>query len=97
MKTKLIMAYIGNIIDAAATLILTQYFGFRELNPIMAWMLQWPVLATIFKITVVTCVLAFLYNTKRSKHTEAIATVAAMLYGSLAMYYIVIFIFLFIL
>lgn len=91
MKTKLIIAYIGNIIDAAATLVLTQCFGFKEINPIMAWLLQWPVLATFFKIAVVTCVLVFLYNTERSKHTEAIATVAATLYGGLALYYIMVF------
>ena len=89
MKTKLIIAFIGNIIDAVATFILTQYFGFVELNPIMAWLLQWPVFTVVSKIIVVTSMLLYIYHTKRDKYVNTLATFAALLYGSLGVYYIV--------
>ena len=92
MKTKLIIAYIGNIIDVVATLILTQYYGFIEINPFMAWLLQWPILAAVCKITAVTGILAFIYYTKRDKYTDLMASIAAGLYGGLGIYYIIIFI-----
>lgn len=92
MKTKLIVAYIGNIIDVVATLILTQYYGFIEINPFMAWLLQWPILAVVCKITAVTSILAFIYYTKRDKYTNLMANIAAIIYGGLGLYYIIIFI-----
>ena len=91
MKATLIIAGIGNIIDAVATFILTQYFGFLEINPIMAWLLQWPVLAVVSKVIVVTCILLFAYYTKRQRYMDIFATFAALLYGSMGIYYIVFF------
>jgi hypothetical protein len=95
MKTKLIIAGVGNIIDAVATSILTQYFGFFELNPIMAWLLQWPVFAMVSKVIIVTSILLFAYYTKRQQYMNIFATFAALLYGSMGIYYIVFFIILF--
>ena len=60
MKTKLIIADIGNIIDAVATFILTQRFGFMEINPIIACLLQWPVAFAVVKIAVMTLLLLYL-------------------------------------
>lgn len=91
MKTKLTIAGIGNIIDAVATFILTQYFGFLEINPIMAWLLQWPILAVVSKVIVVTGILLFAYYTKRQQYMNIFATFAALLYGSMGIYYIVFF------
>lgn len=91
MKTKLIIAGIGNYIDAVATYILTQYYGFVELNPIMNWCLQWPEVAIVSKVVIVTSLLLYVYNTKRSKYTNALATFAAILYGTMGIYYLVIF------
>lgn len=96
MKTKLIIAGIGNYIDAVATYILTQYYGFIELNPIMAWpLLRWPELIIVAKIIIVTSILLFAYYTKRQKYMNIFATFAALLYGSLGIYYIVFFVVLF--
>lgn len=92
MKTKLIIAYIGNIIDIVATLILTQHYGFVELNPVMAWLLQWPAIAAISKIIAVSSILLFIYYTKRDKYTDLMANIAAIIYGGLGLYYITIFI-----
>lgn len=95
MKLKLIIAGIGNLIDAVATFILTQYLGFKEINPIMAWLLQWPVLAMVSKIIVVTSILFYAYYTKRQQYMNVFATFAALLYGSMGVYYIVSFVILF--
>lgn len=95
MKTKLMIAGTGNIIDAVATYILTQYYGFIELNPFMALLLQYPIFAVVSKIVVVTSILLFIYHTKRTRYVDALATFAATIYGSLAIYYIVFFMCLF--
>lgn len=95
MKTKLIIAGVGNFIDAIATFILTQRFSFMELNPIMAWLLQWPVFAMVSKVIVVTGILLFAYYTKRQQYMNIFATFAALLYGSMGIYYIVMFMMLF--
>lgn len=92
MKTKLIIAFIGNIIDIVSTLILMRYYEFIEINPVMAWLLQWPVLAAACKIIAVTGILLFIYYTKRDKYTDLMANIAAMIYGGLGLYYIIIFI-----
>lgn len=95
MKTKLIIAGVGNFIDAIATYILIKYFGAVELNPIMMWLLQWPEFAVVSKIVVVTSILLYAYNTKRQEYMNIFATFAALLYGALGTYYIVMFILLF--
>ena len=91
IKTKLIIAGVGNFIDAIATYILTQFLGFVELNPIMNWCLQWPEVAIVSKVVIVTSILLYVYNTKRSKYTNVLATFAAILYGTMGIYYLVIF------
>jgi hypothetical protein len=91
MKTKLIIAYIGNIIDVVATLILTQYYGFVEINPFMAWMLQWPFLAMSFKMMIMTGIVQYIYCAKKDKYTEMMANIVMIMYGGLGLYYITIF------
>lgn len=91
MKAKLIIAGVGNFIDAIATYILTQYLGLIELNPIMAWLLQWPEFAVVSKVVVVTSILLYAYNTKRQEYMNIFATLAAILYGTMGIYYLVIF------
>lgn len=95
MKTKLIIAGVGNFIDAIATYILTQFLGFIELNPIMNWCLQWPEVAIVSKVVIVTSILLFAYYTKRQQYMNIFATFAALLYGSMGIYYIVMFMMLF--
>lgn len=64
IKIKLLIAGIGNFIDGIATFILTQFYGFQEINPFMPWLLQWPVLAVTMKIIVITSLLFFIYHKK---------------------------------
>lgn len=92
MKTKLCIAGAGNLIDCLATFILTQYYGVPELNPFMAWMLQWPVFAMIIKLSVVSFVLIYAWYSEHNKYTETLATFASLLYGAIGVYYIVCFI-----
>ena len=82
MKIKLIIAWIGNLIDAFATVyLLSNYSCFYEVNPFMAWLLQFPVLAVVCKLVVISVILAFLYYAERDKCTEAVAGFAAVWYG----------------
>lgn len=92
IKSRFIIAGIGNFIDAIATFILTQFYGFLEVNPIMAWLLQYPLLTVFLKITVVSSVLVYAYRQEHNKYTSILATFAACLYGAIAIYYIVFFI-----
>lgn len=91
-KAKLIIAGIGNVIDIVATLILINYFGLVEVNPIMAWLLQWPLLAMSVKFIGVNSILLFVNFTKRKKYMDGLATFAAIMYGSLGCYYLWFFI-----
>lgn len=95
MKTKLIIAGIGNIIDAVATFILTQYFGFVELNPVVGLLLQHPMFFVSIKIIVVNSILLYAYHTKNDKYVDTFATFTASLYGGIGMYYILWFLILF--
>lgn len=91
VKAKLIIAGIGNFIDGIATFILTQFYGFQELNPFMLVLLQWPVLAITLKIMVVTSLLFYIYHKKDEKYMNGLATFAASFYGFMGLYYILIF------
>lgn len=95
MKTKLYIAGAGNLIDAIATYILTQYYGAIELNPFMAWLLRYPEFAMILKVSIVTLILIYVYYSERTKYSNTLATFAAVLYGFMGLYYIVMFIVLF--
>lgn len=92
IKSRFITAGIRNLIDAIATYILTQFYGFLEVNPIMAWLLQYPLLTVFLKITVASGVLIYAYRQEHNKYTSILATFAACLYGAIAIYYIVFFI-----
>ena len=87
MKIKLAIAFVGNIIDAIATVILLQR-GFVELNPFMAWLLQWPMVAITCKVVAVTALLVYIWCKRGTKYVDELASFAAMLYGGLAVYYI---------
>lgn len=91
-KAKLIIAGIGNVIDIVATLILINYFGLVEVNPLMGWLLQWPWIAVATKLIAINGILLFLNFTKRKKYTDGLATFAAIMYGGLGTYYLLFFI-----
>lgn len=88
MKTRLIIAYIGNIIDLISTLNLTEQ-GFYEVNPFMKLLLGCPWLFAAVKLLAMTWVCLFLWKRREDRHALPLATFAAAVYGLIAAYYMV--------
>ena len=82
----LIIAYIGNIIDTAATLYLMDK-GFIEVNPFMAMLLQSPFIFALVKIGVMTLLALRLWACRENKYARIAAWVAAVFFGALSLYY----------
>lgn len=90
MKTRLFIAYVGNIVDTASTLYLFGK-GHPELNPLMAWLLQCPLLFGIVKICTMTVVIVLLWMFRKKMCSLLASWVAALVYGAIAVYYSMIF------
>ena len=90
MKTPLIIAAIGNLIDMVSTLYLSGR-GYTEANPTMAALLPHPVLFATVKIGGMALALWILWRNRDSQIARITAWVAAGLYGLLAVYYLVVF------
>ena len=86
MKTRLTIANLGNIIDTATTLYLFS-MGYPELNPAMAWLLQWPLLFGVVKICTMTVITALLWIYRDGKCVRFASWFAAIVYGAIAVYY----------
>lgn len=87
MKTRLTIAYVGNLIDIIATLYFTS-IGFVEINPIMAWLLQWPILFIAVKILVMTFYVILLWYARHEMMAVIASWFASLLYGGIAIYYV---------
>ena len=86
MKLRLIIAYLGNIIDTTATL----YFinkSFMEANPLMVLLLQLPWLFIVVKIGIMTAVIARIWVYRKNKYAQVASWVVMAIYGALALYY----------
>ena len=88
MKLRLVIAYVGNIIDTIATLHLTEQ-GFYEVNPFMRPLLDCPWLFVAVKLLAMTWVCLFLWKRREDRHALPLATFAAVVYGLIAVYYMV--------
>ena len=88
MTTLLLIAFGGNLIDTAATLYLSS-MGYTELNPIMAPLLQWPVLFALVKCCAMGYALRILWRNKAHQMAKVLARVAAAVYGAISIYYAV--------
>ena len=86
----LIIAYIGNIIDTAATLYLYSKGGL-EINPFMALLLKSPWMFAVVKISIMSILVMRLWACREDKTAKIAAWVAAAIYGALSLYYCVIF------
>ena len=86
MKTHLTIAFIGNLIDTAATLYLTA-MGYHELNPVMRPLLQAPVLFILVKLFAMGCALHILWRNRAHRAAHWMAWLAAAVYGAIAIYY----------
>ena len=93
MIFRLTLAIIGNLIDTVATLHLTN-LGYVEANPIMAWLLQWPLLFIAIKILAMTAVIILLWRDRHDKNTIIASWIASAVYGLIGIYYVFIFRFL---
>ena len=87
MITRLIVAWIGNLIDALSTLHLVK-IGFVEANPVMRYVLQSPIMFLFVKIGTMTTMLFWLWRKREDKHAKPLATVAAAVYGAISVYYL---------
>lgn len=90
MTTLLTLAFLGNLIDTAATLYLSS-LGYIEAHPVMARLLQWPAVFAGVKIGAMTAVVWWLWKRRGDKYAALAATVSAMVYGAVSVYYIVFF------
>jgi hypothetical protein len=88
MKNRLLIAWIGNLIDTASTAILCRGYGFTEVNPVMAWLLHIPALFVAVKLTAMTAVCVLLWHNRDDKKANVASRIAAAVYGAIAIYYI---------
>lgn len=89
MKNRLLIAWVGNLIDTASTVILCCVHGFTEINPIMAWLLRCPVLFVAVKLTAMTSVVIWLWHNRNEKRANIASWIVAVVYGAIATYYVV--------
>lgn len=89
----LLITFLGNLVDTAATLYLSSN-GFTEANPIMAQLLNYPILFALVKILVMSAVLVYLWRSREYKLARVTAMICATVYGLIALYYLWFFTFL---
>ena len=86
MKILLLIAWLGNLIDTIATVYLTS-LGYVEANPIMAQLLNYPVIFVIVKLLLMTGLCAYLWLKRLDKHAMPMAIVASVVYCLITAYY----------
>ena len=91
MKICIIIAWLGNIIDIASTLYLCGNGYAVEANPVMALFLQCPFAFAAVKIGVMTGVVLWLWHSRGSRYARITAAAGAIIYGWIAVYYMVLF------
>lgn len=90
MKLLLFIAWLGNLIDMVATLILVAH-GYHEANPIMRPLLNYPILFVAVKLGLMAALLCYLWRERESKLAVIASWIAAMIYTSISIYYGVFF------
>lgn len=86
MKLLLLIAWLGNLIDTIATVYLTS-LGYVEANPIMAQLLDYPLVFVIVKLLLMTGLCAYLWLKRLDKHAKPMAIVSDVVYGAITAYY----------
>ncbi len=87
MNLRLIIAYIGNLVDIGATLYLTQRGWGYEINPLSRWLLGDPCLFVLVKIAAMTLAVLACQHGREKKIVRALSWVLAAEYGAVALYY----------
>ena len=86
MKLLLLIAWLGNLIDTIATVYLAG-LGYAEANPIMAQLLEYPVIFVIVKMFLMSGLCAYLWLKRSDRHAKPMAVIAASVYGVITAYY----------
>lgn len=85
----LVVFYIGNIIDTISTLLL-RCGDFVEINILIAPLLNYPLLFVLIKVGIATIVTIRIYACRKSRHAYTASLIAAIIYGGISVYYVVI-------
>lgn len=91
MAFRLIIAWLCNFIDTAATLHLYLVYEGEELNPISAFLLQWPPLFVAYKLVLMTILVALLWWKREWKLCEVISWIFSIEYLLVAIYYMFVY------
>ena len=91
MKICLIIAWLGNIIDTISTLYLCGNGYAVEVNPLMHWLLQCPVVFAIVKIGFMTAIVSWLWCSRENRYARIATTIGTMIYSGIAVYYMILF------
>lgn len=84
---KLLLIWVGNLIDTISTLCLYQTGMFKELNPFVAILLQNPFVFGVVKISVITIILIRLWQVREDKKPKVAINIGCWIYGLIALYY----------
>lgn len=91
MKIRLIIAWLCNLIDTAATLHLFFTVDGEELNPITAWLLQCPPVFAVVKLVVMSSAVAFIWWKRDGWLCKIASWVLCVEYLAVAVYYMIVY------
>lgn len=91
MVTRLILAWLCNLIDVIATVYLCTYCNGEELNPISAELLNSPPLFIAFKLIVMTIAVLFMWWRQDTKFCKVASWILFIEYLLVAFYYVIVF------
>jgi hypothetical protein len=91
MKIRLIIAWVCNLVDTAATLDLIRQYVDWEINPISAWLLQWPPVFAAVKLVVMSIAVAFCWWQRNWRLCKAASWVLCVEYLAVAVYYMIVY------
>lgn len=89
-EKRILTIFICNIIDMVATLFLFSTGLFIELNPVMNFCLQWPIVFVIVKIGVATWICNKMWRYREEKLAQVTINILWIEYLLLAIYYFII-------
>ena len=92
MLFRLLTAWLCNLFDIISTLYFYTYFEGEELNPISAWLLQWPPLFVAVKIVGMTVLIALLWHKKEWLFCRIIEWWLFVAYALITVYYLYYFV-----
>ena len=93
MKTRLVLLWLFNLIDTAATLYLYLFYDGIEVNPISVLLLRSPQVFANVKLSAMTIVVWLLLRKRDSAICKAASWILFIEYFAVVIYYIVIFAF----